>query len=438
MASLQQMLDARERRALRQQNMLAHCRTVVSLTLVAPGEEKSGPLYDRLFDEALPLVRSSLSSFGPVLREEQTRSITGSEALFGLGADATEVKKLCVTLEEDHPCGRCFDIDVLDREGKKSRTTPRRCLLCEKAAHDCSRSRAHPIEDVKEAIARLALRPLAQEWADKLASLACESLIFELLAHPKPGLVTPLDSGSHSDMDAFSFGASIAALTPHFRRIALWGWQTAFCPRPQFEALRPLGLEAEKAMLDATSGVNTHKGAIFCLGLALAAAAALACRGLTPTAQALGKEVQSLLGDQLSSPNADSHGATVFRSHGLTGARGEALSGFQRAQDQLPLYCSDQGAHNQRLVLTLLSLCSTLEDTNMVYRGGIEKAKEAKELSKQTFQSLLKGSSTAAAELEALCDFYKKGRLSPGGAADLLALTHFLSRINSIQSEETK
>ena len=111
-------------------------------------------------------------------------------------------------------------------------------------------------------------RPQDRAEAARLGRLAIASLHAELALAPKPGLVTPSDAGSHADMDARTFWRSLAALRGYFEAIAQAGLAQA-----PFDALRRLGLQAEDAMLRATDGINTHRGAIFSLGLLTAAAA---------------------------------------------------------------------------------------------------------------------------------------------------------------------
>lgn len=112
------------------------------------------------------------------------------------------------------------------------------------------------------AVVQSAVRPAAAVDSARLGRLAVASLHAELALAPKPGLVTPFDSGSHHDMDAGTFLRSLFALRHYFTAVAYLGATGA-----DFDALRRCGIAAEIAMLRATAGVNTHRGAVFSLGL---------------------------------------------------------------------------------------------------------------------------------------------------------------------------
>src|SRR5262245_58019197 len=165
--------------------------------------------------------------------------------------------------------------------------------------------------------------------AAAIAAFAGRCLLLELETWPKPGLVSHVDSGSHEDMDVATFRASAAALEPYFSALAeagAHGWGIG--------QLRIVGLEAEAVMLAATSGVNTHRGAIFGLGLLCAAAGAVAGGSVHP-ASSLGAVVSRLWGDSiLNGPVVlESNGAKVLRRFGAGGARIEAALGFPSIYD---------------------------------------------------------------------------------------------------------
>ena len=267
--------------------------------------------------------------------------------------------------------------------------------------------------------------PPAPLTPDEIADLAAQSLQRELRTHPKPGLVTQADVGSHVDMTASTFGRSIAALAPHFARLARAGAQDA-----GFAELRAIGLAAEAAMLDATGGVNTHRGALFALGL-LAAAAGLATTDRRHT------DLPTLVRDRwgpavaANPPMPGSHGAAVRARHGAGGARAEAAAGFphlvrvalpalRAARDLAP------ADPNAAQVQTLFALLATLPDTNLLHRGGPE-ALQLVQTEAAAF--LAQGGITHPdwrARARRLHARLVGRRLSPGGSADLLAAALFL------------
>jgi len=259
--------------------------------------------------------------------------------------------------------------------------------------------------------------------ARRIARLATDSLRRELETYPKPGLVSHVDSGSHADMDAGTFRASAAALEPFFAALAEAGAAGA-----EMADLRRIGLAAEAAMREATGGVNTHRGAIFGLGLLSAAAGAL---GPRPAAGALGAFVaQRYAAGILDGPILlHAPGARVRRRHGVGGAPAEAAAGFptlygvglpalRRARGQAP----EAAAR----VEVCLALIAALEDTNLLHRGGPEGAAFARA---EAARFLAEGG-VARAEwferAETLHRAFVARRLSPGGAADLLAMTLFV------------
>ncbi|ATR21384.1 2'-(5''-triphosphoribosyl)-3-dephospho-CoA synthase [Roseomonas mucosa] len=271
------------------------------------------------------------------------------------------------------------------------------------------------------------LRPLPQALraeAARIGGLAARCLVLEVETWPKPGLVSHVDNGSHTDMDAGSFRRSAAAIEPFLARLALAGIEGASMPR-----LRAIGLEAEGAMLRATGGVNTHRGAIFGLGL-LCAAAGARLKGAQGT---LGDVVERLWGGEiLGTPSApDSHGGCAARRHGAGGARQEAAAGFPTLY-HTGLPALRQGARlapgddEAARVQSCFALIATLGDTNLLHRGGAEGLAFAQ----WAARGFLEGGGVgrpgwraAAAGIGA--DFVAR-RLSPGGSADLLAMSLFL------------
>jgi triphosphoribosyl-dephospho-CoA synthase len=266
--------------------------------------------------------------------------------------------------------------------------------------------------------------PISRQ-ADRIARLAARCLHRELATYPKPGLVSHVDSGSHSDMDAGTFRASASALEPFFGELAAAGAAGAGMAQ-----LRRIGLAAEAAMRMATGGVNTHRGAIFGLGLLSAAAGAL---GPRPPAGSLGAHVRVRYADAILDGPELLHapGARARRRHGVGGAPAEAAAGFptlygtglpalRRARARRP------GAPEAARVEACLALVARLEDTNLLHRGGAEGYAFARA---QAARFVAEGGIARAdwfARAETLHRAFVARRLSPGGAADLLAMTLFV------------
>lgn len=265
--------------------------------------------------------------------------------------------------------------------------------------------------------------------ARRMGRLAVASLHAELALAYKPGLVTPLDSGSHADMDAGTFWRSLSALRGYFIDIAQAGADGA-----GFDTLRRLGLRAEDAMRGATDGVNTHRGAIFSLGLLTAQAAQLQAQGGAP---ASGVQVCAALtqwaGALLDAPlDPTSHGQRMRREHGVPGVREQAAAGYPLLREvALPAlqHALDAGLEVEAAhAHALLSLVATVDDLNLLHRGGIEGLRFAQ---RQARRFLAHGSVWQdgwRAQLAAMGRAFVGRRLSPGGSADLLACAVFLQR----------
>ena len=268
-----------------------------------------------------------------------------------------------------------------------------------------------------------ALTP-ASTWPYLLAFLAERALRLELDTPLKPGLVGPDSVGAHRDMDYNLMRKGIAAIRPFFPRMAL-----AASP----EELRQLGVDAEKAMLAATGGVNTHRGAIFALGLALNAAGKLSARRMESTdnerfmKNCLVDFSQSIcrksLNDSELHSTAPSHGAKAVREYGVKGARELACEGYKPLfEDWLPYY---RACHFERSreICTLLRIMATLDDTCVIHRVGYDRAMEVKDEAKTMAERF------DMDKLKVMCDRYASEGISPGGAADMLALTIFMDSI---------
>ncbi|MBR8511803.1 triphosphoribosyl-dephospho-CoA synthase MdcB [Burkholderia cenocepacia] len=281
--------------------------------------------------------------------------------------------------------------------------------------------------------ARAACRVAAPSDAERIAALAERSLVLEIDTYPKPGLVSHVDTGSHADMDAATFARSAAVLRPYFAELADAGARDA-----DMAVLRKIGLRAEHAMLAATGGVNTHRGAIFGLGLLCAAAGRCALPGAVPDGMTLGAFVSRRWGVEiLGGPRLpDSHGERASRRYGVGGARREAADGFptvyavglpalRRAQRDLP---DDPEAAR---VAACFALIAALDDTNLLHRGG----QAGLDFARATARAFVARGGVRAPDWRlraaAAHRAFVARRLSPGGAADLLAMSVFVDALEA-------
>ena len=263
-------------------------------------------------------------------------------------------------------------------------------------------TRVRSLLDAGQFKAASALTP-ESTWPYLLADLAERALKMELDTPLKPGLVGPDSVGAHKDMDYDVMRKGIAAIRPFFARMAMAGTP---------DELRQLGIDAEAAMLAATGGVNTHRGAIFALGLALYR------HPMAETAARL------------------DNGASKRREAGIRGAMQMAKDGYRELfEDWLPYYRRIK-AEEYGLQKTLLRIMATLDDTCVIHRVGYERAMAVKAEAKALLKEIpgQAGNDEAVmadliGHLKELCERYAAEGISPGGAADMLALTIFIDSI---------
>lgn len=421
--TLDEMLSARERRAEQQRALTEQfAQPVVCFTMNIAGEVKRTPLIEFAFSEGVRRIEAAMP---PALHRTLWLEETGCEAFFVFDISAEETKRRMVSIEEADAAARLFDIDVIGTDGEKlTRGAERRCIVCGGPVTACARSRAHGLAEIAACTDRL----LSGFAAERLASLACEALVAEVETTPKPGLVDRNNNGAHRDMDLALFRKSAEVLRPHFAcmaALALAEYRSA--PGALMAALRAEGLAAERAMFAATGGVNTHKGAVFSMGLLLAGKA-LALRTGGDAASHAAALAQSDVAAELARAKARpaTNGERVYARHAVQGARGEAAAGFPAARAAQGIYAAYLQAgksQNDALALTLPHIMATLADTNLLHRGGPEGLRFVQESAKAAL-ALPEGERLAAlAALDAECI---RRNLSPGGSADMLALAALL------------
>ncbi len=275
--------------------------------------------------------------------------------------------------------------------------------------------------------------------AQRIARAAVRALYAELVLEPKPGLVSLRDNGSHTDMCAATFVKSLFALRHYFGHMARAG-----ALAHPFEFLQCLGLGAEDRMLVATGGINTHRGAVFLLGLLCAAAGRLAAQDDALTAQSLRDCLMGHWGQALrwraesaaqSAPV--SNGQRAARRFGLRSAGDEAAQGFPTLFEMtLPtLQVALLSGHAPRAarVQAFFATMAVLDDTNTAHRGGWEGV----QFVKASAQNFLDAGGVAQThwleQARSIHASFVARRLSPGGAADLLAGACWLQEMQELQ-----
>ena len=427
---MMEILQAREQRALYQKELLAqYGKTLLCFTLNVPGPEKDNYLTEHGFALGNRLLSQALDMTKVVFHTQRVTA-AGRESFYVADISPEELKKICLRLEETTPVGRVFDLDVLCPDGSKvlreNLAHPaRKCLLCDLPAAVCGRSRAHDVTALQEKTWEL----LAEGISDDIARMAVQSLLCELYATPKPGLVDQSNNGSHADMELFTFLRSAAVLWPYFRKCARIGLEGGR-PGQIFSRLREAGLEAEQTMLRATGGINTHKGAIFSLGILCGAAATLSPEEwkdpemVGSRCAAISRGLVRRDFEFMDTPVTA--GEKLFEQYGITGARGQAESGFRVAR-QIGLPVLEQGLErgytfNDCLCAALLHILVVTQDTNLIKRSNMAVLGQIQ----GSVNAILAVQPYPAREvLEALDKAFVRQNLSPGGSADLLAVSCF-------------
>lgn len=287
----------------------------------------------------------------------------------------------------------------------------------------------------------------------RIPLLAQNSLLYESVVTPKPGLVDPAHPGAHSDMTIFTFIDSSTALLTGFTDYYQAGRAHQGSLGRLFTKIRPIGLEIEEQMNQATLGVNTHKGAIFSFGILLASLGYFhqtqPSKFNQPLSEAdsqtvfeIGQDmVQDSLGKDfigLEDKIQLTNGEKLYLEHGIRGIRGEALEGYPLVQELALPYLRKMKKQehslslNQTLLTTLFLLISQSEDSNLINRGGLTGLAWAQKEAQKILQTNIISQEDYFPELMAVNQRFVEKHLSPGGSADLLALTIFMAKLENL------
>lgn len=286
-----------------------------------------------------------------------------------------------------------------------------------------------------------------EEFAHYAASLAQRAILYEVSTTPKPGLVDRDNPGAHKDMDFFTFMASSSALYRGLYECTMEGLNFEEEDNTKLlDRIRKPGIECERAMFEATKGINTHKGIIFSMGTLCAVVGKMfrqygrenfitenICNEVIKVTKGLtNKDFKGIENKKVLT-----HGERLYIEHGFKGIRGEVESGFSTVQKDavqiLRIWKTDKSLSMNDLFLEiLLNLMAGSEDTNIIIRGGIENLDYVKSISKEFLTEGGIKQPDAKKKLEGMNEEFIKRNISPGGSADLLAVTIFLGMIEGI------
>ena len=355
-----------------------------------------------------------------------------------------EFKQICEDFEEIHPLGRFIDVDLNDELGNTiSSGKSKLCFFCQdKPAIECRRQNTHDPELLRSFMfSEMALHGAKQretKMTKRLSSLALKALLYEISLTPKPGLVDKLSNGSHADMNYLTFIDSSVAISRWFDELTLAGF--AFLDDDLAKALpviRNLGLRMETVMFKTTGNINTHKGIIFLMGLSLFACGRIYSRGDRFEKEEFCGIIKCICKDlvrneMIGTVRTDiSHGEAIFRKYGFSGARGEAENGFRTVFEfGLPQLSGVEELNDMAMIKCFLAIASCNNDTNILYRGGLEVL--------LTFQNLCKFAleNFSDTNYSTVVEYCRNENISPGGSADLLAVTIFVWSV--IKADESQ
>lgn len=442
--TLEELLEAKEARVLRRERMqTTHPGTCVSLSINIPGAVKDSPRIRALFRHATGRIEAEL----PVTALEIAHGKAGPHAVMAMEGEAAAVKEAACRLETETPYARLLDIDVYDATGKAvafpSRGPGRACFVCSGLAVACMREGRHSPGDIMAGVEKLFtsfhvdMSRVISAPAAHYASLGLEAMLHEVASAPSPGLVDPFHTGSHKDMDFFTFQRSSAALAFSLARCAEAGIRHEGDAPGLLPVLRGIGIAAEKDMLRATTGVNTQKGLLFSMGLALGAAGLLVRDGRAVTPEGLSATLRSMtagiVARELGGDNPRTAGERMYRDFGVSGIRGEIEAGLPSVlKAGLPTLESAlaRGEEcNRALIRALVALMAEVDDTTILARSPkLESLRTVQEKAREIQSAGLMDCESWQDVMWKLDAEFVSRNLSPGGSADLLALTWFMFR----------
>lgn len=445
-SAIVKVLQAREERALLRAKLASEKQASISLTLNIAGYPKANAATKIVFDLILKdlkiiLKANRIQSYF----KNEINLIDEAGHFYVLGIantmkTLTEIKSITENFEQNHPLNRLIDVDVFDANAEPiSSGNKKKCIICEdKSAVDCMRNNTHSYMELRtfmfHKIESYIKNNRKAKIKRKLSDIAAKALLYEVSLSPKPGLVDFNSSGAHQDMNYYTFLHSSTAISQYWHEFAEAGINHTGILDHALPKIRKIGLQAEDAMFSATADVNTQKGLIFLLGLSVFTTAYLfktenifnqkrfidslkiICTNL------IEKELEN------NTQNTISHGEITFKKYGEQGAgvRYEAQSGFPIVfNSALPFLEKalenksflDKKNTDKALKTCLIKIISILDDSNVLYRKGLMDAEQLKVYA----NSVLDGKHS----YEDFCEHCKTNNISPGGSADMLALTLF-------------
>jgi len=441
------LLDAREKRYSLRKSIAQERYSSLSLSLNIPAYPKSNASIHHFFSIVLAQFKDFLQANNIEILSSLSTEIIDEDGDFFVAAikenskySPSALKKITEDFEANHLLGRLIDVDIFDKNTLPiSSGKAKKCFYCnEHSAVSCMRAKRHSYSQmrtfIEEKIALYTEQQDKEKNIKKLCQWATKSIFYELALNNKPGLVGFDHSGNHSDMNYISFINSTAAINPYFADFCELAYRFEGDYTKVLPQIRAIGLQCERDMFAATKGVNTHKGIIFIFGISLFATSLLFRKNKEFNSDGFRKIVKQITKGitekELIKTNKNStHGEKIFAKYGSIGGgiRQEAESGFETVfNTALPYfsenlkgeYCCKADKFNSILQNGLLLIMSKNNDSNILYRSDIETLEALKQLSSRVLSK--------ETSYDNLIEFCTKKEISPGGSADLLALSLFL------------
>lgn len=448
MFDINQFLQNREDRVVYQNSLISKYNLpLLTVRTNYPGENKNEIIANNISDIISHEIE--LLFEGKIIYRELIHKLEGKIHIFIINDTPKNIKFQTMYLEETHILGRCVDIDVYDCNGngisrQEFGKGKRKCMLCDDLAFVCGRTLKHSHNEIKEYINQKYIEfknyeLKAEQLSSLLSDIALEGMIYEVSSFPSFGLVSPLSNGSHNDMNFFTFLDSSFVLKNGFKEMA----KIIYSALPldiAFKKLRIIGQQTEEQMFKTTNNVNTHKGMIFLLGIAISCTARAIFEkkefhDIQSIIQEMTKDILKDF-DKIDTSKPLTHGEKLFLEHGFTGIRGEIQNGLEVVfKGSLPIFnktLTQTNNFNLTAVQTLIFLMSKVMDSTIVYRHDFETLHEVKTQMENIFNDggiFIENSTEFFNRLE---KEYIGRRISPGGSADLLAITIFFYKVHKI------
>ena len=412
----------------------------VSLSLNVPGFPKSNAIAQRFFHICLEDLNFFLKANRILINKEDATHKTDVAGDFFIAPfsaaqiSTIEIKQICESFEERHPLGRFLDVDITDSAGGHvSSGKTKLCFFCrQKPADECRREEAHDLKELREfmfsKMEAFCNHHRENELCRKISSLALKAILYEISLTPKPGLVDKFSNGSHADMNFQTFIDSSVAISAYFADLVHEGF--TFYANDLTKALpimRSIGLQMETAMFSDTQNVNAQKGLIFLMGISLFASGYLFAGQDRFEIERFREIIKQICRDLIHKEleNHDqrdkTHGEEIYGRYTVSGARGEAEQGFPMVFDfGLPELLKCKDLNDEALQKAFLSIAAHNNDTNIIYRRNLDVLENFKILSRTALNQY------NPETYRQLMDYCAKENISPGGSADLLAVTIFI------------